>query len=313
MRRQLLVIVTVVVTTLFLPSLVMAQSGGLDLDGYCRSKGYSKAELVENNAYGWRCKGADGSLHNMDLYDACHWQYGGQLPTPQFSDFNNAYSWKCFGGNTQSPTIAPPSSGNSSGGSTGGSGNSGSGSGNSGPSGGSVTYYTGSSNSPSTGAFVQVSSSGLRIRTGPGTGYSILGQVVRGHYYSLLEQSGSWGKVDTNQGSGWISLDYVVTTQQNSKIWCSITPVAVDRGGGTFRDRNYELVYRGPSLASLMGPGTSDLFIYYRNSWKYLDYHGHKDGENIWGISTLWAYATPGWDDDSRWRIDFHWTGNSCP
>ncbi len=75
---------------------IAGTSGGLDLNGYCRAEGYQNAKLIEKTAYGWRCLATNGSLIDMNLFDACRLQYNGLLPVPKFSDFNNPYSWQCY-------------------------------------------------------------------------------------------------------------------------------------------------------------------------------------------------------------------------
>lgn len=52
---------------------------------------------------------------------------------------------------------------------------------------------------------VKVNSS-LRIRSGPGTGYTITGKLKNGDKVTLIEEKNGWGKL---QQGGWVSLDYV--------------------------------------------------------------------------------------------------------
>lgn len=68
---------------------------GVDLDFYCKNKNYRGVALVENNAYGWKCIGLDGSRLAIDMFDVCRWQYRGGFPRPLFTDFANANSWTC--------------------------------------------------------------------------------------------------------------------------------------------------------------------------------------------------------------------------
>lgn len=72
-----------------------AQGGGLDLNGYCQSRGYSHATLTQHNAHGWVCVHANGSTTGMDLNAACQRQYGSSAPRAVYADFNNPYSWTC--------------------------------------------------------------------------------------------------------------------------------------------------------------------------------------------------------------------------
>lgn len=44
----------------------------------------------------------------------------------------------------------------------------------------------------------------LKIRKGPGTSYDIVGQVTKGVIYTIVETSGTWGKLKS--GAGWISI-----------------------------------------------------------------------------------------------------------
>jgi SH3 domain protein len=53
---------------------------------------------------------------------------------------------------------------------------------------------------------VRVTASVLNIRKGPGTGYGITGQIKDKGVYTIVAESGGWGKLKS--GAGWISLDY---------------------------------------------------------------------------------------------------------
>lgn len=58
----------------------------------------------------------------------------------------------------------------------------------------------------------------LRIRTGPGTGYSVAGMCNRGDTYTIVHvkdgdgSSKGWGQIDN--GSGWIALDYCTKVKE---------------------------------------------------------------------------------------------------
>ena len=53
---------------------------------------------------------------------------------------------------------------------------------------------------------VKVMASVLNIRKGPGTSYAITGQIKDKGTYTIVDESGSWGKLKS--GAGWISLSY---------------------------------------------------------------------------------------------------------
>lgn len=50
--------------------------GSLDLRSYCQSLGYSQVTTVGTTIYDWRCVNAGGGQANIDLTNACRWQYG---------------------------------------------------------------------------------------------------------------------------------------------------------------------------------------------------------------------------------------------
>ena len=67
---------------------------------------------------------------------------------------------------------------------------------------------------PATVTGVVKANGGLRVRTGPGTGYGVVTTLANGSKVEILEQKTAgamtWGRVT----KGWISMDYVVLDQQ---------------------------------------------------------------------------------------------------
>jgi len=58
----------------------------------------------------------------------------------------------------------------------------------------------------STESNIQVTATGVNIRSGPGTNHSIIGSTSSGDTYQLIESSGEWIKVALSNGKqGWIS------------------------------------------------------------------------------------------------------------
>jgi uncharacterized protein YraI len=51
----------------------------------------------------------------------------------------------------------------------------------------------------------------VNVRTGPGTGYGIIGQVPGDHVYVGFERSGDWWKIWYNGGTGWTHASYYTT------------------------------------------------------------------------------------------------------
>ena len=53
---------------------------------------------------------------------------------------------------------------------------------------------------------VRVNTDSLNIRKGPGTEYAVVGAIRDRGTYTIVDQSGTWGKLKS--GAGWISLNY---------------------------------------------------------------------------------------------------------
>ena len=89
---------------------VRVNFGGVDLNGYCQARGYDAVSLDGSTAYDWHCD-SGGTRYNIDMVDACGWQYGATGPwNPSYRDFNDPYSWECWRGNGAPQLSAPPPS-----------------------------------------------------------------------------------------------------------------------------------------------------------------------------------------------------------
>lgn len=66
---------------------------------------------------------------------------------------------------------------------------------------------TSSSTSSTKGAYmVKVTADSLNIRKGPSTQYEVVGKITDQGVYTIVDISGTWGKLKS--GIGWISLNY---------------------------------------------------------------------------------------------------------
>ncbi|MED4216728.1 SH3 domain-containing protein [Priestia megaterium] len=55
----------------------------------------------------------------------------------------------------------------------------------------------------------KVTASKLNVRSGAGTNYGIIGNVVKDQMLSVMSKSGSWYKINYNGRTGYVSSDYV--------------------------------------------------------------------------------------------------------
>lgn len=70
--------------------------GPVDLKSYCQSIGYSGVELVQDNAYGWKCVASNGSTAGIDVVEACRVEYNDPEAWANYSDYDNPDSWYCL-------------------------------------------------------------------------------------------------------------------------------------------------------------------------------------------------------------------------
>ncbi|MFZ5648050.1 MAG: SH3 domain-containing protein [Bacillota bacterium] len=98
-----------------------------------------------------------------------------------------------------------------------------------------------------TAARAEVTESGVNIRSGPGTGFRILGQAVAGSQYDVADKSGGWYKISGGSVSGWISDQFV-----------KISTAAASRGAAERPSPvSGVAVVKGSEVNIRSGPGTN--------------------------------------------------------
>ncbi len=65
------------------------------------------------------------------------------------------------------------------------------------------------------GGAATITGNGVRLRSGPGTGYDIVGVFYRGDAVFVTGQSGNWYKVSASQGNGYVYASYVSLAQSD--------------------------------------------------------------------------------------------------
>ncbi|MBN8200670.1 SH3 domain-containing protein [Bacillus sp. NTK034] len=61
----------------------------------------------------------------------------------------------------------------------------------------------------STNSQAIITTDGLRVRKGPGTSYGVLGTIQKGTAYKVKSTEGSWVKLQTPYGDGWVANEFV--------------------------------------------------------------------------------------------------------
>lgn len=73
----------------------------------------------------------------------------------------------------------------------------------------------------------------VNVRSGPSTGYSIIGQVPGGHVYVGITKSGSWWKIYYNGGTGWTHGAYYTTLSGTTGVKVTVDTLNVRSGPST--------------------------------------------------------------------------------
>ena len=71
------------------------------------------------------------------------------------------------------------------------------------------TSGSSSGGTSTTGESGTVTGNGVRVRSGPGTGYNVMGYMNSGNTVTILGEESGWYKITYNGQTGYISADYV--------------------------------------------------------------------------------------------------------
>ena len=106
---------------------------------------------------------------------------------------------------------------------------------------------------------------GLRVRKGPGKNYPVISILQKGTKVEIIGQSGSWVKIETDGGNGFIAKDYV-RKDSNSFTLGEITADSVHLRSAP--SKNAEILGK-------IKEGSSAEIIEKENGWTKIHYKGH--------------------------------------
>jgi len=192
--------VTIGLAGFFMIQPVQAQTGGLDLDGHCRTHHGSGARAVnvDGTAHGWRCE-SGGVQHTMNMDSACVEQYG-SWSTAHYSEYNDQNSWYCEIPQqnqppVQEPVVQDPPPAQQSGNTV-----------------TAVVTVCSSDHHVGTGNAVVLSETDLsvRMRTGPGLDNSEIRQLRSGTRFEIIGgprcvDGYVWWEIRHNNRTGWVA------------------------------------------------------------------------------------------------------------
>ncbi|BDA71524.1 hypothetical protein CAL7716_056900 [Calothrix sp. PCC 7716] len=97
-RNLALVSALIIVGTLISPDLAQAgELGGVDMNAYCKSQGYARANLVDLTDAGWRCYTYTSFpiWDSIDMNHVCKWQYKKENVYAKSNYPYDQNSWVC--------------------------------------------------------------------------------------------------------------------------------------------------------------------------------------------------------------------------
>ncbi|WP_300276817.1 C40 family peptidase [Peptacetobacter sp.] len=99
-------------------------------------------------------------------------------------------------------------------------------------------------------------SSGLNVRKGPGTNYSVIGSLSGGSIVKAKEKSNGWYKIETANGvEGWISGKYVSSTNESGNS----QDTSQNNSSSTVSGRVKVTISKGLNIRT--GPGTNNSIL----------------------------------------------------
>ncbi|KAF0819323.1 N-acetylmuramoyl-L-alanine amidase [Bacillus sp. ZZV12-4809] len=119
---------------------------------------------------------------------------------------------------------------------------------------------------------VVITTDGLRVRKGPGTSYGVLGTIQKGAAYKAKSTEGSWVKIQTPYGDGWVADEFVKFSGTQKKS----SPSSSQTGEITANSLN---VRNEPSLQSdiigKLNSGETVDVLSQNGSWTEISFSGN--------------------------------------
>ena len=95
----------------------------------------------------------------------------------------------------------------------------------------------GDSNSSSSASMykVKINAIGLRMRSGPGTNYSMKGIVIKGSTYDIVDTKNGWGQIGKN--GYWIKLSYTIPVNSEFNVKVTAKDLNMRTGPGILHSK----------------------------------------------------------------------------
>jgi N-acetylmuramoyl-L-alanine amidase len=122
----------------------------------------------------------------------------------------------------------------------------------------------------------KANSNQLRVRSGPGTSFQVIGSLSKGQSVTILSSNENWYKISSPVVDGWVSKAYISTTSVKQET--SASPAAAHVSGTATAVVNTDTlnIRKGPSSSSTivgkLTKGTSVTILSKQNNWAEVSY-----------------------------------------
>lgn len=137
---------------------------------------------------------------------------------------------------------------------------------------------TASKSSNSKKITAQANTDQLRVRSGPGTSFRIIGSLNKGQAVSILEENENWLKISAAIGEGWVAREYIDSKTSNSNNSIKEENNSKSIGSGIVTD-TLNIRKEPSSTGSVIGKlskGTSITVFSKKNNWLEIKYSGQR-------------------------------------
>ncbi len=144
-----------------------------------------------------------------------------------------------------------------------------------------------------TGQMIEANST-INVRSGPGTGYSIIGRISPGTSYAVLGQQNGWYAISFNGQTGYVA-GWLVRVVSGG----SASPPSGGSPTGQMIEANSTINVRsgpgtGYSVIGRISPGTSYAVLGQQNGWYAISFNGQTGYVAGWLVRVVSAPALPG-------------------
>ncbi|OLS41578.1 SH3 domain-containing protein [Bacillus sp. MRMR6] len=145
-----------------------------------------------------------------------------------------------------------------------------------------VVTKTGGESTPPSGtsmkATAKANTDQLRVRSGPGTNFRIIGNLTKGQAITVLAENENWLKIEASFGEGWVSRQYVdmKSTTKTTTTKTDPNSIANTKGMVTALLNVRDKPSSSSTVVGKVASGTSIKIFSKQSNWLEIEFNGQK-------------------------------------